>query len=466
MTESAGPTPNKLRKSADKPARKGALGRWIKRIIGALIVLGLIAATAVAFMPKPVPVEVAVVERGLLRVTVDEDGRTRVIDRYVVSAPLAGHMARLELHPGDPVEEGTLLATLEPIAPPLLDARTRAETEARLLAAQAAKRQALAAVGRAKVAYEFAEKERDRTAGLVRKSSVSQRSLDVAELDLRTREQELESARFGVRVAAYEVEVAKAALQRLDDADPDKQPKQKPGPSKSDPKPDEKPDAAPREGVVEVRSPIVGRVLRVLQEQEGVVQAGTPLIELADPSALEVVVDVLTTDAVQIRPGDPVMLHQWGGNEPLRGRVRLVEPSAFTKISALGVEEQRVNVIIELGELRQPIADEALAGNSASEGSEPLESPLRALGDGYRVEVSIVVWEGEDVVLLPVSALFRSGEQWAVWIVDEGFARLAPIEVGRREGLVVEVLDGVTVGDTVIVHPSDAVKDGVEVEIH
>jgi HlyD family secretion protein len=452
MTDDASPKSTLARSS--KPRGHASRKRWISRGLWALVGLGLIAATVFAFLPKPIPVEVATVERGLLRVTVDEAGKTRVIDRYVVSAPLAGHMARIELHPGDRVEVGTLLATLEPVTPPLLDARTRAETEARLLAAQAAKRQADAAVGRAKLAEEFASNERDRIAGLVSKGSLSSRNLDVAELELRTREQELVSARFGVRVAVYQVEVAKAALKRIDDAG-------KPKPGKPGVGAGDEPE--PRDGVIEVRSAIAGRVLRVLQEHEGVVQLGTPLVELADPSALEVVVDVLTTDAVQIRPGDPVILRDWGGREPLSGRVRLIEPSAFTKISALGVEEQRVNVIIDLDKsVDSPNPASPGAGEPSLEASD---SALRSLGDGYRVEVSIIVWEGDDVLLLPVSALFRAEGGWAVWKLVDGHARLQAVEIGQREGLQVEVLAGLAVGDQVVIHPSDAVVDGVAVEV-
>jgi len=440
---------------SSKPRGHAKRKRWLSRGLWALVGLGLIAATVFAFLPKPIPVELATVERGLLRVTVDENGKSRVIDRYVVSAPLAGHMARIELHPGDAVEVGTLLATLEPVTPPLLDARTRAETEARLLAAQAAKRQADAAVGRAKLAEEFASKERERIAELVGKGTLPSRNLDIAELELRTREQELVSARFGVRVAVYEVEVAKAALKRIEDAGTPKP--GKPGTEAGD-------DPEPRDGVIEVRSPIAGRVLRVLQEHEGVMQLGTALVELADLSALEVVVDVLTTDAVQIRPGDPVILRDWGGRDPLSGRVRLIEPSAFTKVSALGVEEQRVNVIIDLDKSadtqhapRRPGAHEPTL--------EAGDSPLSSLGDGYRVEVSIIVWEGDDVLLLPVSALFRADQGWAVWKVVDGHARLQAVEIGQREGLKVEIVDGLAVADQVVVHPSDAVVDGIAIAV-
>lgn len=424
---------------------KGRLAKLVKWTLGLLFLAAIAAATVFALLPKPVAVETVSVARGDLRVTVDEDGKTRVIDRYVVSAPLGGTIGRSELEPGDPVEVDTLLATIEPIAPPLLDARTRAETAARLLAAQASKRQANASVSRAKAAYEFAQTERDRTAQLVAKGSSSQRTLDVAELELRTREQDLESARFGVRVAQYEVEVAKAAVARIDSAETKAKPAKPSSPST--PSDAAKDEEASREDVVEVRSPIVGSVLRVLHEQEGVVQPGTPLFELADPHALELVVDVLTTDAIQIEPGAPVEVRQWGGDLPLQGRVRMIEPSAFTKISALGVEEQRVNVIIDLG--------------SRSDASD--NPQMKALGDGFRVEAGIVVWEGHDVLTIPVSALFRSGDAWSVWVVEQGRATLREVEVGHREGLVVEIVRGLDEGEQVVNHPSDAVREGVEV---
>jgi HlyD family secretion protein len=415
-----------------KQKPKGKSGRWLKRMLVLLFVAGLVAATVFALLPKPVPVDVAVLARGPMRVTIDEDGKTRVTDRYLVSAPLAGTIGRMALHPGDAVEQGGLIATIEATEPPLLDAQTRAEAEARLKAAEAAKRQASATVNRAKAAADFARNERDRTAGLVNKGSYAQRNLDLAELDLKTREQELASAGFGVRVAQYEVEMARATLQRID------------AHASVSAKKTDKP--APEDGgaVVHVNSPITGTVLRVMHEHEGVVTPGVALLELADPNALELVVDVLTSDAVQIERGAMVEIRGWGGEASLSGRVRLVEPSAFTKISALGVEEQRVNVVIEL--LDKP------------------ESVV--IGDGYRVEVSIVVWQSDDVLLLPVSALFRDGERWAVWLVDGGFARLQTIELGKRQGLWVEASAGLEAGQTVIVHPSDAITEGVEVEVH
>jgi HlyD family secretion protein len=426
---------SKLDKSNSKPGKsnsKGRAGRWIKRGLAALFVIALLVATVFALLPKPVPVEVEVLGRGPMEVSVDEDGKTRVIDRYVVSAPLVGTMGRITLEPGDRVEQGGLIATIEATEPPLLDARTRAEAEARLRAAQAAKRQAQAALERAKAAAEFAASERDRIAKLVGKGSYASRNLDVADLDLKTRKQELASTRFGVRVAQYELEMARATIRRIERQEA------KQGKKGADRGSDEA--AGP---VVHVHSPIEGTVLRVLQEQEGVVAPGTALIELADSDALELVADVLTTDAVHIERGDVVHIRQWGGEQALEGRVRLVEPSAFTKISALGVEEQRVNVIIDL--LAKP---------------DGLE-----LGDGYRVEVSIVVWASDDVLLLPVSALFRADDRWAVWIVEEGVAHRRALEIGRRQGLWVEARAGVEAGEQVIVHPSDAVTEGVEVEV-
>jgi HlyD family secretion protein len=421
-----------MAKLESKPKNKAKPGRWLKRGLGLLVVVGLVAATVTALMPKPVPVDVAVLARGPMRVTIDEDGKTRVIDRYLVSAPLAGSIGRLNFHPGDAIEQGGLIATIEATEPPLLDAQTRAEAEARLKAAEAAKRQANAAVTRSKTAADFARSERDRIAGLVGKGSYAERNLDLAELELQTRQQELESSGFGVRVAQYEVEMARATLARID------------AHAAKDDKSDKR--QAPEESgsVVHVNSPITGTVLRVLHQHEGVVHPGDPLLELADPDALELVADVLTSDAVQIERGAMVEIRGWGGDAVLNGRVRLVEPSAFTKVSALGVEEQRVNVVIDLLDKPEGVA----------------------IGDGYRVEVSIVVWQSEDVLLLPVAALFRDGERWAVWVAEDGFARLQEIELGRRQGLWVEAVAGLEAGQTVIVHPSDAVVEGVEVEVH
>jgi HlyD family secretion protein len=397
---------------------KKRLWTWAKRALGIVTVLGIGAMIVLAMMPKPVPVDLVTAETGPLRVTVDEDGRTRVKDRYVLSAPLTGNVARIELDPGDAVEEGTVLARIVPLEPPLMDARSRAQAEAQVAAAQAAARQARATMDRISTGAEFARREAERQARLHSQGTVSDVARDRAELERRTAEEEVSSASFAVRVADYEVRVAQAAVRRHGT---------RPGEDEQ----------------LEVGSPVAGTVLRVIQESEGVVQAGTPLIEVGDAAALEVVVDVLTSDAVHVRPGARVVLERWGGEGALSGHVRIVEPSAFTRISALGVEEQRVNVVIDI--------------------DDPYEE-WRALGDGYRVEARIIVAEEADVLRVPASAVFRQADGWAVYAVRDGRAALVPIEIGLRNGLEAQIASGLDAGARVILHPSDQVKDGVAVE--
>ncbi|MEZ4250414.1 MAG: efflux RND transporter periplasmic adaptor subunit [Polyangiales bacterium] len=407
--------------TANGKKKKRNVRKVISRVLTILFVGGVAALLVVAAMPKPVPVDVAEVARGPLEVTIDEDGITRVKDRYVVSLPLTGSLGRLELRAGDAVSEGGVLARLEPMAPQLLDERSRTQAEARVAAAQAAQRQARAAVARAEAALALAQQTEQRQTQLAERGGAAQVTLDQARFEARARQEELTSARFGVRVADYEVRMAQAAVGRIADARG-------------------KPDDAQEQ--LEVPSPITGRVLRVLHQQEGVVQAGTPVLELGDPSALEVVVDVLTADAVQIEPGANVELVRWGGPDTLTGRVQRVEPSAFTKISALGVEEQRVNVVVEI--------------------TSPREQ-WEALGDNFRVEAHIRVWREEDVVRIPSSALFRRDEGWAVYAIDGEVARLRHVEVGRRNGFEAQITEGLEAGVQVIVHPSESVTDGVMV---
>ena len=393
--------------------------RWIKRSILVILAVGLVATIVYAWLPKPVPVETAVAEKGDLVVTVDEDGRTRVKDRYVISAPLTGNLARIELSPGDAVKQGEILARLVPLTAPLLDARSRKEAEARVRAAEAARRQAKAQIERASAAESYAQKEAKRTRELSGKGVITESELDRANLEERAREAELASAQFGAKVAEHELSMARAALGAFK------------GPGK-----------AASEDQLVVPSPVRGRVLQVLQKSEGVVQAGAPLLELGDPSALEIAVDVLTSDAVRIPPGAPVEIVRWGGPS-LPGHVRLVEPSAFTRVSALGVEEQRVNAVIDL--------------------DAPYEK-WSQLMDGYRVEARIVVWKGKDVLTAPASALFRRDDGWAVFVVQDGRAVARRVEVGHNSGLSAEIVSGLSPGDRVVVHPSDRVADGVRVE--
>jgi HlyD family secretion protein len=381
-----------------------------------LIVLVLAAIGFWAFRPRPVPADFAAVTRGPLQVTVDEEGRTRVRDRYVVSAPLPGRMRRIELEPGDPVVAGkTVLAEFLPADPVLLDARTRAELEARARAAESALEGARADRARIGADLAFAQSELKRAHDLVAQRVIAPRELEAAERQAESLQRAQQSAEFAVRTAHHEVEVARAGLL------------QSRGGSR-----------AP----MLLRSPVDGVVLRRLQESEAVVATGQPLLEVGNVADLEIVSDLLSSAAVSVAPGQRVFIDQWGGGRSLRGRVRLVEPSGFTKISALGVEEQRVNTIIDFDEPR---------------------SAWRTIGDGYRVEVRIVVWSRDDIVKVPASSLFRYGTQWAVYKVESGIARRRIVEAGQQNGLEAEILGGLAAGDEIIVYPSDAIHDGVKV---
>jgi HlyD family secretion protein len=392
--------------------------RWIRRGLIAVAALALAAVIVVAWMPAPVVVEIAKVQRGPLVVTVNEDGRTRVKDRYIVSAPVTGNLGRIELHAGDAVEENQVLARLVPLPPPLLDSRTRAEAKARVDAAAAAVRQAQAAVNRARYERDFAKQEADRALAVVEQGGLARSEADRAVSTYRSSEEALSSAEFGARVAEYELKVARTALMQLSGQGEDLE-------------------------HLEITSPVAGQVLQVFQESEGVVQGGTPILEVGDPAALEIVVDVLSQDATRIRPGAPVTIERWGGKNPLHGHVRIVEPSAFTKLSALGVEEQRVNVIVDLDDDRKLWS---------------------TLGDGYRIEARISVWEGEDVLKVPASAVFRSEEAWATFAVEDDTAVLRRIGIGESNGLETQALSGLEEGDEVVAYPSDSVHDGVSVK--
>jgi HlyD family secretion protein len=394
------------------------LRKWIRRILIALAVLAVVGLIVVAWVPNPVEVEVAEVSRGALVVTVNEDGRTRVKDRYTVSAPVTGNLARPELDAGDSIEQEQVIARLVPLPPPLLDSRTRAEAKARLDAAIAAKRQAQAAVNRARFQRDFAKQEAERALAVVQQGGLARSDADRAVSTYRSSQEELRSAEFGERVSEHQRKLAQTTLMQLSGQGQDGE-------------------------QMEILSPVAGQVLKVFQESEGVVQSGTPILELGDPAALEIVVDVLSQDATRISPRDSVLIERWGGKNPLRGHVRVVEPSAFTKLSALGVEEQRVNVIIDMDEDRES---------------------WQSLGDGYRVEARISVWEGKDVLRVPASAVFRSEESWAAFVVEDGEATVRAVELGESNGIETEVLSGLEEGEMVIAYPSDSVRDGVSVE--
>jgi HlyD family secretion protein len=387
----------------------------------AAALLALAAVLVFAFWPRPVPVELVHVGRGPLRVTVDEDGRTRIRERYVVSAPLSGQLRRIELHAGDAVAAGrTVVASVDPVEPGLIDARTRAQLEARLRAAAAQLDLAGPRVERARAAHELAQLDLTRTVTLADQRAVARQELDRAREVARAAAEDLRAAEYARQIAGFELEQTRAALARSAPGGP----------------------PADCAGEWRIVSPIDGYVLRVWNEDAGFVPPGTRLLELGDPTDLEVEIDVLSSDAVRIRPGARVLFEHWGGDTPLEGRVRVVEPAGFLKISALGVEEQRVNVIADFT-------------------TPPAQR--RALGDAYRVEARIVVREADDVLKVPVGALFRSRGAWAVFTLRGGRARLVPVEIGPGNGRETEIRRGLAEGVDVIVHASDKVDDGVAV---
>jgi HlyD family secretion protein len=389
-------------------------------------------------------VDLAVVARGDIQATVDQDGKTRIRERYVVSAPLAGRLLRIEMKPGDPIVAGeTLLASIEPRDPDLLDARTLMQAEANVQAAQSNLERMTPLLEEALAQQELAESElaRARSARAANPAAVSTSEVETKLAAYRTRSAQVRSARHAEEIARFELQQARAALLRSRPA------KTEPAPPASDSSSRSpaatsptNPDTGPQ--TLTIRAPINGRVLRVFQESSGYVSPGAQLLQLGDPRDLEVEVDVLSTDAVRIRPGADVRLEHWGGDEPLHGRVRLVEPSAFTKLSTLGVEEQRVNVIVDL--------------------EDPPEH-REALGDGFRVEARIVVAEAKDVLRVPTSALFRVDDQWAVFRHHQGRAQLRKVQLGVQNDLAAEVRQGLQEGDQVVVHPGDLIDEGTAI---
>lgn len=391
--------------------------KWIRRIVLLVALVAAGVAVYLALAPRAVGVEVALVAAGDLHITVDELGRTRVQDRYLISAPLGGQLARLELRPGDAVTTDSIVARILPAESPLYDARTKAELSTRVNIARAALSQAKAGGERAVAAEAFSRKQRDEILKLAASAAVTGHERELAELELASRQKERESAEFAVRALAHQLTLAEISVARTTRG---------PGASEE----------------LVIRSPLVGQVLRVMQPSAGVVMPGSPILELGDPNALEVVVDVLTSDAVGVAPGMPVSIENWGGTA-LLGRVRRVEPSAFTKISALGVEEQRVTVIID------PVGP----------------ASWRGLGDGWRVEARIEVASRIGVLLVPVSAIVYDRNQSVVYAVRDGKAQRLVVTLGRQAARDAEVLTGLKAGDRVVIHPSDRVVDGVKVTI-
>lgn len=381
----------------------------------AVLVIGLLGW---GFWPQPVVIEAIVAERAPLTITVEEEGRSRVIDRYIISAPVDGVACRVQLDVGDPVQQGEVLLGITPLESQVLDQRSRAQAVAAVAAAQSTLAAAREQASAAEAAAQLATNELKRLQPLAQKGLASKGELDRVETEVQTSTAAKRSADFSVQVAGYEVQAAQSVLVYS-------------GGAKGEP-------------VVRVpiTSPVTGKILKVLRECEGPVRTGEPLLEVGDPAALEVEVDVLSADAVQIKPGMHVLFDRWGGGQPLQGVVRIVEPVGFTKFSALGVEEQRVLVI--------------------SDFTSPPEEWQR-LGDGYRVEAKFVLWHEENVLQVPASSLFRYGNGWAVFVVDDQRAQRREVKVGQRNGLAAQISMGLEEGDTVINHPSDEVEDGVRV---
>jgi HlyD family secretion protein len=406
-------------------------------MVWSVVLIAVIGAGVYLLQPDPVPVDMSVVSRGPLAVTAREDGLTRIRERYAISTPLTGRLMRITLDVGDPVSaDQTVIARMEPTLPSLLDPRTLAQAQARVRAAERRLQVANVQLEAARAQADHAETERVRIYQSHQRGAASDAELQQAKLEARLRSDGRRAAEYSVEIAQYELELEKSALllargEGSGDTHGDR---------------DDAGDAAEgndsTEAELVIRAPIDGRVLRVHQENSAVIPAGTVLLEVGDPSDLELVVDVLSRDAVRIEPGAGVVVRRWGGDDPLHGSVRYIEPSGFTKFSALGVEEQRVNVVIDL-----------------------VESPeqRQTLGDAFRVEAEITLWQTDAALLIPTSALFRQGQGWATFIVADGQARQREVEIGQMNPSLAEVLRGVDEGEWVIEYPGDRIHDGVRV---
>ena len=450
-------------------AKKGRSKKGrIRKFLMWIFILGVVAVVGYGLKPQPIEVEVGEVTHGPLTVHVVEEGKTRIRNRYVVSAPVAGQMRRVPFKAGDTiVANETVITTIAPVTTPLLDPRARAQAEARLQAADAGRDRATQAMEMARTADKFAQANWERNKGLAKSGSISVTDRDNAEREAEMRSREVRANEFAQKVAEFEWQQAKAALLQI-----------------------ESPESAVAGAEIEVRAPVSGRVLKVQQESAMVVTPGVAIMEIGDPSDIEIEAEILSRDAVAIKPGAEVLIEQWGGEAPLKGRVRLVEPAAFTKVSALGVEEQRVYV---LSDIVDPPKD------------------ATALGDRYRVEVRVAVWQQPDVMLMPAGALFREGSAWKTFVFDGagggaagaaqgqvekghepsalekikgavseklgnggsaegggatgvGKARKISVDAGRTDGRMTQIIGGVELGTKVLLHPPDSVVDGVAVK--
>jgi HlyD family secretion protein len=376
--------------------------RWLPYVLGAI----LAALILLGLRPSAIPVETARVASGALRATVSEEGKTRIRQRYVVAAPVSGQLRRIPFKPGAEVVSGvTVVAVIDPLPASPLDERNRALAEARRDSTRIV-------LEKSRTSHELARKEMHRISQMFDSGTVSP--------------QDLESAQMRETAAARDVAAAEGALRQVE----------------AELAVADGTGGATTPAPVEVKANASGRVLRVFQESARAVMQGTPLLEVGDPADLEVVVEMLSRDGAAIAAGAAVSLEQWGGTVPLEGKVRLVEPAAFTKISALGVEEQRVNVVVDI--------------------TTPLEQ-RRSLGDNFRVEARVITWESASALKVPVSGLFRQGQNWAAFVVRDGKAKFVPVKAGRSSGVEIQIIEGLKEGDEVILYPGDRVHDGQRV---
>jgi HlyD family secretion protein len=390
--------------------------RWI-----VVFTIGVIVLLAIfyGFLPKPVPVDSVKVKRGPMRVTIEEEGETRVKERFIISAPVAGFMRRVELEVGNPVKRGQIIAELEPLRSDALDPRSRAEAEASVSAAESSLRAAEEQARAAAADAEYARRKLERVAKLFLAGVISKDQFDQADAEAKRLEANLLSSEAAVKVARSELERARSKLHYSG--------------AEAVPNPDR---------IIAIRTPVKGRVLKIHRKSEGVMNSGEAIIDVGDPINIEVKIEVLSADAVSIKAGTPVLFERWGGDSGLSGRVRVVEPAGFTKVSSLGVEEQRVLVIADI--------------LSSTESRD-------RLGDGYRVEARFIIWEGEGVLQIPSSALFRKGKNWAVFVVKNNRAHQREVEIGHRTGLTAEVVSGLIEGEDVIAYPDDSIQEGTRV---
>lgn len=389
-----------------------------RKVVFWSVVGALVLVMVYALQPRAVEVETGLVQQGSLTVYVSEEGKTRIRNRHIVAAPVAGSMQRVTLKAGDAVKAGeTVLTRIEPTLSPLLDARARSQAQARVDAATATRSRANEDIEMSRTGLKYAQANWDRIKNNTDKGTVSDTDRDTFEREAEMKSREVRSAEFALQVADFELVQAKAALQQID-----------------------KPSAGG--AFIEVRAPVNGVVLRVQQESATIVAPGAPILEIGDPMDLEIEAEILSRDAVTIKPGALVTVEQWGGEVPAKASVRRVEPAAFTKVSALGVEEQRVLVLSDFTE----------------------QTPaLKALGDRYRVEVRVAVWHSDDTLLVPAGALFREGSEWKTFVFDAGSAKAVVVKAGRTDGKFTQVLAGLKKGDEVLMHPPDTVRDGTSV---